>query len=71
MKSNFYILASSVGKNSLLMHIALKGKEVETNIEAKTLTLHGPKPLGRLERSDIEVVYISIFFIKLPLVLNN
>ena len=33
-------------------------------MQAKTLTLTHPRPLGRVERSDIESVQISILFIK-------
>ena len=34
-------------------------------MQAKTLTLHTPDLLGWVERSDIEIVRISIFFINL------
>ena len=48
--------------NGVVLHIKLKEK---TNIEEKTLTLHTPLTLGQVERSDIEIVQISIFFIEL------
>ena len=46
-------------------HVAyqIKWKEVETNIEAKTLTLQISRPFGCVERSDIDVVYIRIFLL--------
>ena len=42
--------------NVVMLHIKLK---------KKTLTLHTPLTLGQTERSDIEIVQISIFFIEL------
>ena len=34
-------------------------------MQAKTLPKTHPRPLGHVERSDIEIVQISIFFIEL------
>ena len=51
-------------KGSECGHVAYQVKG--TNIEADTLTLHTPiLPPGKVERSDMEVVQLSLFFIEL------
>ena len=51
--------------NVVMLHIKLKGNKYRPTYKEKTLILHTLLTLGQVERSNIESVQISIFFVEL------
>ena len=58
-RSNIFFL------NVVMLHIKLKGKKYRPTEKQKLWPYTHPWPLGRVERSDIEIVQINNFFIEL------